>query len=642
MKKVLILFVLILCVVNFVYAVHGTKYSAQNVLNMAFRDEDGNALAFFTKLSVQNVLNLCFDDTTNTIAARIVGEFVISTITNVATIYWIDGSTWTSTKINMGDVSLEYANYKITISTDIDMTDALLYLKTLDLGTNTLNDTHLGYIKGWEHASDNSKIDGEDIYDDTIDDDSIDFADVTGADLTLTDNVTILQVGVDTTTLKQEIDNLAHGQLDYYLTDRDSESSGYYLMVSSPQTGAETTFTKSITATVVVASFTFNTPLALSVLKEGTLHFHFHALASSIAKQLRISFDFYSSTGTGETFLFSSEKSNLLTTSKAGYDIHISTNDIFGTIEYFNIRVIANLSGTGANPELTFYTEGDNGTKLELPVRLEEIVTTQIIAGTDIIIIPPSGKGVVTINSDSLSKTSGTIITQNVTDIVTLAISTGVADILRTGTAGDTLVYDGSDWVKQAKGSDGQRWTVRGTSGTYETPAAGGGGNKNDDKGIPANAFYISAGGFANTGAIIREEIERTYRGLTSTDTVGWFIKLPDDKVNYADYDSVWSKQWDDGTVGFDCIFVTSSTSVGNTWIELWISTSGGTVWNVFESTTTVSSGWYTNAIATFTVASGTGLLDGIPYTLRVRKNGDDPCKQNIYIKGVIPDWDKN
>lgn len=214
----------------------------------------------------------------------------------------------------------------------------------------------------------------------------------------LVDGVDVSAVPVSTTTLQQEIDNLQHGLLDYYLTNRLSDSDQYYLMVSSPQTGTETTFVKAITGTVVIASFTFNTALSLTTLKEGTYHFLFKASVTSVAKEIRLSFDFYSSTGTGETFLFSSAQSNLLTTDKAGYDVRIGTNDITGTIEYFSIRVIANLSGSGATPTLTLYTEGTNGTKLELPVRLEEIATVKIIPGINQNITPLNGKGDVTVN----------------------------------------------------------------------------------------------------------------------------------------------------------------------------------------------------------------------------------------------------
>lgn len=89
----------------------------------------------------------------------------------------------------------------ITSSTDVtDFNFGTINLMTdlLDLGTNTIDDTHLGYIKGWEHASGASKMDGEDIYDDSIDDDSINFTDVTGADLTLTDCAAITSSGTIT------------------------------------------------------------------------------------------------------------------------------------------------------------------------------------------------------------------------------------------------------------------------------------------------------------------------------------------------------------------------------------------------------------------------------------------------------------
>ena len=53
--------------------------------------------------------------------------------------------------------------------TDFDLGTINLKTDLLDLGTNTLDDTNLGYIKGWEHASDNSKIDGGDLYPDSVD-----------------------------------------------------------------------------------------------------------------------------------------------------------------------------------------------------------------------------------------------------------------------------------------------------------------------------------------------------------------------------------------------------------------------------------------------------------------------------------------
>lgn len=149
MKKILTLFVLVLLFIlvrDFVYAVSPTKYTSQNVLCLSFRDEDGNALAYSTQLTAQNVLNLVFNEATNALSCTIVGEFTISTITTLTTIYWLDGSTWTSTAINLGPVSIKYNEtlFGVTVTTD-----TFFMLSRVYLGTDTTsgyiqqNDTHL-------------------------------------------------------------------------------------------------------------------------------------------------------------------------------------------------------------------------------------------------------------------------------------------------------------------------------------------------------------------------------------------------------------------------------------------------------------------------------------------------------------------
>jgi len=81
--------------------------------------------------------------------------------------------------INFDDTADEIDITSGTGVANIDFNTINLMTDLLDLGTNTLNDTDLGYILGWKSGVDGSKIDGEDIYDDTIDNDSIDWADMT-------------------------------------------------------------------------------------------------------------------------------------------------------------------------------------------------------------------------------------------------------------------------------------------------------------------------------------------------------------------------------------------------------------------------------------------------------------------------------
>jgi len=66
--------------------------------------------------------------------------------------------------INFDDTENQIDITSGTGVTDIDFNTINLMTDLLDLGTNTLDDTHLGYIKGWEHGSNNSKLDGGDLY----------------------------------------------------------------------------------------------------------------------------------------------------------------------------------------------------------------------------------------------------------------------------------------------------------------------------------------------------------------------------------------------------------------------------------------------------------------------------------------------
>ena len=85
-----------------------------------------------------------------------------------------------------------------------------IYANDLDLGTNVLNDTHLGYFLSWEHASDVSKLDGEDIYDNSIDEDSLDFGtstdQISAIDLPIADSGSLITATEAETALQEVFD----------------------------------------------------------------------------------------------------------------------------------------------------------------------------------------------------------------------------------------------------------------------------------------------------------------------------------------------------------------------------------------------------------------------------------------------------
>lgn len=273
----------------------------------------------------------------------------------------------------------------------------------------------------------------------------------------LVDGVDLEEVQVTTTTNaeniadnKSVIEDLSTSSLILYYTDEQASSDEYWLMIDTEPTSAESTIVSTLdSSTVIVASFTVEVPLTASAFRRGQHHSHFFAKVDNASKDTRLRTEIYKGTGTALTFLFSTVQSNLLTTDKTYFDVHTATGEIPGTIGFINVRIVADVTGGGSNPVLTFYMEGANSSNFEMPALASDIGVTKNIAGTDIIISPNNGRGEVTINSDALTKASGTAITQNINDIVTTRVSTGTVNrpyLLTVGFTKDCdYICDGTD-----------------------------------------------------------------------------------------------------------------------------------------------------------------------------------------------------
>jgi hypothetical protein len=215
----------------------------------------------------------------------------------------------------------------------------------------------------------------------------------------------ITQIKIDTATNRTDIDDnktvleeLSSSTLELYYTNEVTPSGEYLLLTSTVPTGSESTIVSAMdSATVVVATFTVETVLGLSALRAGLYHSHFHAEMSNTNRDVRLRFEVWNGTGPAETFLFSSEQSNLMTASKAAYDIHVSTIEITANVDYLVIRIVADVTGVAAAPDLTFYMEGANSSLFEMPALLSEVGVTKVIAGTNIEVSPTNGKGDVSV-----------------------------------------------------------------------------------------------------------------------------------------------------------------------------------------------------------------------------------------------------
>lgn len=200
---------------------------------------------------------------------------------------------------------------------------------------------------------------------------------------------------------QEAIEELSQTSSLFYFTDESSPSGEYLLMTTTFPGGAESSVVSELaSATVVVTSFTIETPLTLDRLRAGQYHFHFHAEVDNASKETKLRLEVYKGTGTANAFLFSTGQSGVVTTDKTFYDAHISTNEILGNVGFLAARVIADVTGGGPNPVLTFYMEGDSESNFEMPALAVDVGVTKLIPGTNITASPDLGRGDVTVNLD--------------------------------------------------------------------------------------------------------------------------------------------------------------------------------------------------------------------------------------------------
>lgn len=200
--------------------------------------------------------------------------------------------------------------------------------------------------------------------------------------------------------------------------------------------------------------------------------------------------------------------------------------------------------------------------------------------------------------------------------------------------AGQSLTVTGEYSLPTADGNNGDVPTANGAGGVSWLPQTGA-GNKNDEVNLEAEQF--STAGNTNNAAIYLHQKEITYDGVTSTAAM-YAIKLPDSvRPNHAFASMNWSRQWDDVPVYIYVTFVTSSTSGGNANLRVGISTcafAGGN-FEIYDSTTSVESGWCAQRTATMTITSTSILVDGKHIMVYMGRGSEDTCVQTVYVLNV-------
>lgn len=218
-----------------------------------------------------------------------------------------------------------------------------------------------------------------------------------------TDNLVYLSGGVETTNIhasgnvtvdgnlsasniynKDEVDELVGGiNIDLLFHNASSGISTYKIMNKTDEK-PKVSFTQtiSVSETELGAFISDNaSTLAINSLAQGIADAHFHANVSAIlgTKAVRGYYNLYVRHLNGsETYISTSESVLVDSTLESEYEAHaIIPNDVSLNIsDRILIKLYANLTGTGGNPELSYYIEGSTASRLEIGTTGINFLTT--------------------------------------------------------------------------------------------------------------------------------------------------------------------------------------------------------------------------------------------------------------------------
>lgn len=178
---------------------------------------------------------------------------------------------------------------------------------------------------------------------------------------------------------KNYVDEAVHFISEYYLNNTGSGIGGYFKMLDTPTGEGESTF---VTAALGAGDdqlldvwATDPTVPGVTVMEAGVYSAHIHVQRTGGNRNFFLYFEIYSRThpGGAETLRVTSELSREITdNNKAGISLHgtLATEVVIASTDRLVIKWYANL-GVGAATEITLFAEGENNTRVSLPISTE-------------------------------------------------------------------------------------------------------------------------------------------------------------------------------------------------------------------------------------------------------------------------------
>ena len=198
-------------------------------------------------------------------------------------------------------------------------------------------------------------------------------------------NSTSQRFEVSTSYTTDEVDELVGGSFDLYFKNTTAGISTYFVMNETPDTSPKnaSSITLSADSTELNGFISPNaSDLGISGLEAGIVDSHFHANVDLIVgkKDVEGYFQLLIRNESGqEVLLATSHLVEVDTTTETEYEAHAQLLEDFSLNESDRIvmKLFANLSGSGGNPTLTTYIQGDTLARAEFGALGVNFLTTQ-------------------------------------------------------------------------------------------------------------------------------------------------------------------------------------------------------------------------------------------------------------------------
>lgn len=156
-----------------------------------------------------------------------------------------------------------------------------------------------------------------------------------------------------------------------FLDNAASDIGGYKTLVTAIPVAGEANISASITGSATVVEEFALAANQFDFISTQILHVHFHAQKTAGVKGVNAFVRVYHRTAGGVETLIGTSANTGTITSKSEFDLDVSVSDtVFSNTDRFVVKFLGNPTGSGTDPTLAIYYQGDTAARIEIGAAL--------------------------------------------------------------------------------------------------------------------------------------------------------------------------------------------------------------------------------------------------------------------------------